>query len=127
MSIKRRRQNGPHPTDVYVGNRLRKLRILKGVSQKDLAERLGISFQQIQKYERGSNRIGASRLWALGSALETPISYFFAGLEGKHDTRPANLEVDRETLELAASLHKANPAIARSVKELLKKLEEVLP
>jgi len=97
------------------------------VSQKDLAGQLGISFQQIQKYERGSNRIGASRLLALGCALETPVSYFFAGLEMKTDPHPANLEVDRETLELASSLHKTNPAIARSVKDLLKKLEEVLP
>jgi len=128
MVGKKNLQSGPHPTDIYVGDRLRKLRILRGVSQKSLAFNLGISFQQIQKYERGSNRIGASRLLALGTALETPVSYFFVGLERVVDPPQeiACLEFDRDTLELAAALQRANPTVARSVKEFLRNIEVAL-
>ncbi|RED54041.1 helix-turn-helix domain-containing protein [Aestuariispira insulae] len=73
-----------HPTDIYVGAKVREARMLKGFSQERLAERLGISFQQVQKYEKGSNRIGCSRLWDISVVLETPVTFFFNGLEGEH-------------------------------------------
>ena len=69
-----------HPTDVHVGGKVREARSLRGVSQEKLAERLGISFQQVQKYEKGQNRIGCSRLWDISQALEQPVAFFFAGL-----------------------------------------------
>lgn len=67
----------PHETDIWVGARARLRRLEMGMSQTVVAERLGITFQQIQKYEKGMNRIGASRLQALAQVLDVPISYFF--------------------------------------------------
>jgi transcriptional regulator with XRE-family HTH domain len=67
----------PNPVDVHVGNRLRQKRALMGMSQEKLAESIDLTFQQIQKYERGANRISASRLYQLSKILNVPISYFF--------------------------------------------------
>src|SRR5437868_7157320 len=67
----------PNPVDVHVGNRLRLRRTLLGLSQQKVGEALGLTFQQVQKYERGANRIGASRLWDLSGVLDCPISFFF--------------------------------------------------
>lgn len=69
----------PHPVDVYVGNRLRARRRILGMSQIELSKKIGITFQQLQKYENASNRISASRLYDLANALGTDISYFFDG------------------------------------------------
>ena len=67
----------PNATDVYVGSKVRMRRKMLGLSQEKLGERLGITFQQIQKYEKGTNRVGASRLQAMAQALDVPISFFF--------------------------------------------------
>jgi transcriptional regulator with XRE-family HTH domain len=67
----------PNPIDVHVGKRLRLRRTLLGMSQERLGERLGLTFQQVQKYERGANRIGSSRLFELGQILDVPVSFFF--------------------------------------------------
>ncbi len=67
----------PNKTDVYVGGKVRMRRKMLGMSQEKLGEQLGITFQQVQKYEKGANRIGASRLQAISQILEMPISYFF--------------------------------------------------
>ncbi|OLP59127.1 transcriptional regulator [Xaviernesmea oryzae] len=69
--------NAPNAIDVYVGSRLKARRVLLGMSQTVLGERLGITFQQIQKYEKGVNRMGASRLQAASEILGVPVSYFF--------------------------------------------------
>jgi DNA-binding XRE family transcriptional regulator len=71
----------PSAIDVHLGRRLRRRRRLLGLTQQQLAVQVGVRFQQIQKYECGANRLGAARLWALAEALETPISYFYDGLE----------------------------------------------
>ncbi|ABS65220.1 transcriptional regulator, XRE family [Parvibaculum lavamentivorans DS-1] len=71
----------PNPIDVHVGGRVRMRRMLIGMSQEKLGESLGLTFQQVQKYEKGSNRIGASRLYQIGSVLGVPIEYFFEGVE----------------------------------------------
>lgn len=68
---------GPNPVDVHVGGRVRLRRTLLGMSQERLAEAIGLTFQQVQKYERGANRIGASRLFDLSRVLDVPVSYFF--------------------------------------------------
>ncbi len=73
--------NTPHPIDTHVGGRVRMRRKLLGVSQEKLADSLGLTFQQIQKYERGSNRISASKLYEIGKALDAPVSFFFEGLD----------------------------------------------
>ena len=69
-----------HPTDKHVGSRIRALRGLRGMSQTALGEEIGVTFQQVQKYENGRNRIGASRLWQISRALDVPVSSFFDGL-----------------------------------------------
>ncbi len=71
------RESGPSPIDVHVGSRIRLRRTLLGMSQERLGEALGLTFQQVQKYERGVNRVGASRLFDLSRVLDVPISFFF--------------------------------------------------
>jgi transcriptional regulator with XRE-family HTH domain len=73
-----------NPVDVHIGQRLRHRRWLAGMTQQNLAEAVGIRFQQIQKYESGANRISAARLWILANALGVPVSYFYGGM---HDQR----------------------------------------
>jgi transcriptional regulator with XRE-family HTH domain len=70
----------PDPIDVHVGRRLRERRAVLGLSQERLGDLLGITFQQIQKYERGSNRIGSSRLFQLGKVMGVPVAFFFEGV-----------------------------------------------
>jgi len=67
----------PNPIDVHVGSRVRLRRTLLGLSQEKLGEAIGLTFQQVQKYERGANRIGASRLWELSAVLDVPVQFFF--------------------------------------------------
>lgn len=75
----------PNPTDMHVGSRIRLRRNMLGMSQEKLGENLGITFQQIQKYEKGTNRVGASRLQAIASVLGVPAAFFFENLPG-HDS-----------------------------------------
>ena len=73
-------RDGPNPVDVHVGARVRERRLSLGISQAKLGEYLRLTFQQIQKYERGVNRLSASKLWALSNFFEVPIEWFFDGL-----------------------------------------------
>jgi transcriptional regulator with XRE-family HTH domain len=77
-----------HPIDVHVGRRLRMLRKARGMSQEALAAEGQITFQQVQKYERGTNRLSASMLWTFAKALEVEPGYFFEGLERDRDAVP---------------------------------------
>lgn len=74
----------PNPTDIHVGSRIRLRRNMMGMSQEKLGENLGITFQQIQKYEKGTNRVGASRLQAIASIMGVPVAFFFEDVPG-HD------------------------------------------
>ena len=77
-----RTPNGqPNPIDVHVGNRIRLRRTLLGYSQEKMAALLGLTFQQVQKYERGTNRVGASRLWDIGNVLDVPVSFFYEDMD----------------------------------------------
>ncbi len=69
-----------NPVDVHVGSRIRMRRQILKMSQEKLGDQLGVTFQQVQKYERGANRVGASRLWRLSQVLDVPIAFFFEGL-----------------------------------------------
>ncbi len=69
----------PNPTDKYVGSRVRMRRIMLGMSQEKLGEALGLTFQQVQKYEKGTNRIGASRIQKISDILQVPVSFLFEG------------------------------------------------
>jgi transcriptional regulator with XRE-family HTH domain len=83
-----------HPVDVHVGRKLKQIRTMRRLSQTDVAKELDLSFQQIQKYEIGSNRIAASRLYELSRILDVPTSYFFEGLEAdKTGDRDPSLEI----------------------------------
>ena len=81
-----------HSVDTHVGKRFREKRILCGLSQAELAKELGVTFQQIQKYEKGSNRLSASRLYGASRIFEEPVSYFFAGLPGQKGFQESNLD-----------------------------------
>lgn len=128
----------PNPVDVHVGNRVRLRRTLLGMSQERLGEALGLTFQQVQKYERGANRIGASRLWDLSRVLDVPMSYFFEEMDDdtvRHSpmiiaqvpSEPHLPEADpmsrRETLELVRAYYRIDePLIRKRVFELTKAL-----
>ena len=132
----------PNPIDVHVGRRLRLRRTLLGMSQERLAHLLGLTFQQIQKYERGVNRIGSSRLYELGQILDVPISFFFddmadggraphALMPGLAEDAPGfafdgprELQLDkRETLELVRAYNRiTDPAVRKRLFELAKAL-----
>ena len=73
----------PHPVDIHVGKRVKEIRTIRGLTQSNIADLLGISFQQLQKYETGANRISASRMFELSKLLEISPSFFFEGLEGE--------------------------------------------
>ena len=88
----------PDPIDVHVGGQIRTRRLLLGMNQEELAQRLGLTFQQVQKYESGANRVSASRLWEIAAILKMPIGYFFPADQGQH--RP-NEQLQRpESIEL---------------------------
>jgi transcriptional regulator with XRE-family HTH domain len=129
----------PHPVDTHVGQKVRQRRMLVGMSQEKLASALGLTFQQVQKYERGANRISASKLHEVARTLKVPISYFFEGLDpvseaaantpapGLGESAQAGFEVHnlerRETLELIRAYYRINdPAVRRRVYELIKSI-----
>ncbi|WP_425091950.1 helix-turn-helix domain-containing protein [Tropicimonas sp. S265A] len=99
-----------HPVDVHVGKRIRHRRWMVGMTQQQLAERVGIKFQQIQKYETGMNRVSASRLWEISAALKVQPSFFFEGIGNDAEANtvpdlPGDLLSDKEALELVRSYY----------------------
>lgn len=121
----------PHPIDVHVGQRVRQRRTLLGMSQERLASGVGLTFQQIQKYERGKNRIGSSRLYEFAKILGVPVSYFFEGMPEEiasdasaDDQTPAGDVLSRrETLDLVRAYYRIpDEAIRRRLGELVRSL-----
>ena len=113
-------KDGPHPVDIQVGRRARERRTLAGMSQTAVAERLGLTFQQLQKYERGHNRISASKLYELANIFDVPVSYFYEGMEAGKDA-PSRDETltKRETLELVRAYYAiSDPAVRDSIRKL---------
>ncbi|ESR25874.1 helix-turn-helix domain-containing protein [Lutibaculum baratangense] len=91
-------QKAPNPIDIHVGGRVRLRRMLMGISQEKLAEHLGITFQQVQKYEKGTNRISASKLWEAAQVLGVPVSFFYGEMAETGQPSPAGLaEADGDT------------------------------
>jgi transcriptional regulator with XRE-family HTH domain len=107
-----------HPTDVTVGKNVRALRERRGVSQENLARTLGISFQQVQKYEKGANRIAVSRLVHIAVALDTPVDVLFAGVPEARltDAAASQGEIDR--------LHKENDKLSAAIRAVRLALDE---
>ncbi|MDB6455072.1 helix-turn-helix domain-containing protein [Falsirhodobacter sp. 20TX0035] len=114
-----------HPVDVHVGKRIRHRRWTIGTTQQQLAEGVGIKFQQIQKYETGANRVSASRLWDIANVLDVPISYFFEGLNGASDTPSRDMMADREALELVRVYYAIPEAQRRRLFDLARVLSDV--
>lgn len=137
-------KEGPDPVDVHVGTRIRLRRTLMGMTQEGLAEAVGLTFQQVQKYERGANRVSASRLFHLSRVLDVPIAFFYddlpehlAGMHGDgHRTHAAGGFAERqdgfgtdealnrrETLELVRAYYRiTEPAVRKRVFELVKSM-----
>jgi transcriptional regulator with XRE-family HTH domain len=117
-----------HPVDVHVGKRIRHRRWMIGTTQQQLADKVGIKFQQIQKYETGMNRVSASRLWDIAGALDVTIDFFFEGLgELPVSVRrdgPTDILSDREALELLRSYYAIPENQRRRLFELARVLSE---
>ena len=136
------REGRPSPIDVHVGSRIRLRRTLLGMSQERLGEALGLTFQQVQKYERGVNRVGASRLFDLSRVLDVPISFFFddmpdsvaaaygqtpgkrfAGFAERQEGFGDDTLNRRETLELVRAYYRiTDPAVRKRVFDLIKSM-----
>ncbi|TRD23597.1 helix-turn-helix domain-containing protein [Palleronia caenipelagi] len=116
-----------HPVDVHVGSRVRQRRWMTGMTQQQLAEKVGIKFQQIQKYETGMNRISASRLWDIAAALDVPVAFFFEGLDDKQGDAEETKDIfaEREALELVRSYYAIPEAQRRRLFDLAKVLSDV--
>ncbi|MEE9272791.1 MAG: helix-turn-helix transcriptional regulator [Robiginitomaculum sp.] len=123
----------PNPVDIHVGTRVRLRRLLLKMSQEKLGNALGVTFQQVQKYERGSNRVGASRLWKMAQVMEVPVGFFYEGLGenapsaefAEGDQTPIVYDfinsTDGVSLAMAVSKIK-NKAIRRQILELARSL-----
>lgn len=120
-----------HPVDVHVGKRIRHRRWLVGKTQQQLAEQVGIKFQQIQKYETGANRVSASRLWDIAEALDVPVSFFFEGIGEPMQDKPAGSSIpadlmgDKEALDLVRSYYAIPENQRRRLFELARVLSNV--
>jgi transcriptional regulator with XRE-family HTH domain len=120
-----------HPVDVHVGKRIRHRRWTLGTTQQQLADRVGIKFQQIQKYETGANRVSASRLWDIATALNVPVSFFFEGMDNQIQpdlavgpNMPDDILSDREALELLRSYYAIPEAQRRRLFDLARVLSD---
>jgi transcriptional regulator with XRE-family HTH domain len=123
----------PHPVDRHVGLHIRMRRKSLGMSQEVLAEAIGVTFQQVQKYERGANRVSASRLWEIAQALGTPVSDFYDGLDSALGDDPQGFmhaEVQAflltaDGIELAGCVTRIRrPGVRRKLLELVKVLAD---
>lgn len=129
----------PNPVDVHVGARIRQRRTLLGMSQQKLGQAIGLTFQQVQKYERGTNRVGSSRMFELARVLDVPVSYFFEEMgadvaaRGRQHSFGSMVESDdagspdpltkRETLELVRAYYKiTDPKVRKRLFEMTKAL-----
>jgi len=132
----------PNPVDVHVGSRVRYRRMIIGMSQEKLGEKMNLTFQQIQKYEKGTNRIGASRLFQLSKILDVPVGYFFedafssasssSAHHGLHEPEQEGFLLDflntREGLDLNKAFAKiSDPKVRRRVIDLVRALSEEKP
>ena len=133
----RKTRGKPNAVDIHVGNRVRQRRTLMGLSQERLASALDLTFQQVQKYERGANRIGAGRLYELARALEVPVTFFFDEMgDGQQDVTggvaedaPSPYQADpmtqRETLLLVRAYYAIpDTAVRRRMLDLMRSMAD---
>lgn len=115
-----------HEVDAHVGTRIRHRRWLIGMTQQQLADQVGIKFQQIQKYETGANRVSASRLWEIARALGVQISFFFEGVDeaGVTVTDDDDILTNKEALQLIRAYYTMPEAQRRQIFELARVLSD---
>lgn len=114
-----------HPVDAHVGKRIRQRRWMLGMTQQQLADRVGIKFQQIQKYETGMNRVSASRLFDISNVMEVPVAFFFEGLENSEaQTAAGDLLGDKEALDLVRAYYSIPEAQRRRLFDLARVLSD---
>lgn len=135
--------SGPNPVDVYVGKRLRFGRTMQGMSQEAIGESIGVTFQQIQKYERGVNCIRAGKLFELAKVLHVPVNFFFEGFGGGeqqdageryaipgaadsgNDTFDMELTSSRDSIELMRAFHRiTDPQLRARVVDLVRAMAD---
>ena len=119
MTIKK-----PNPIDVYVGRKLREARILNGLSQTALAEMIGITFQQLQKYEKAHNRVSCSRLYDIGRVLGVPVQAFFAGAGSSAGVPDIGKSAQPEIFDLVDEYSRLSPALRKSIAKTAKSLAD---
>ncbi|WP_347138486.1 helix-turn-helix transcriptional regulator [Paracoccus sp. SSK6] len=115
-----------HGVDVHVGKRIRHRRWMIGMTQQQLADKVGIKFQQIQKYETGMNRVSASRLWDIARAVDVPVSFFFEGLHESDmpEEVAGDILADKEALQLVRAYYTMPVAQRRQIFELARVLSD---
>jgi transcriptional regulator with XRE-family HTH domain len=120
----RRSLPGPTKVDIHVGERVTQLRLWQGLTQKQLGDRLGLTFQQVQKYERGVNRIVASRLLTLATIFDVPIGFFFDGLPGVTPSASPleHKKPNAETLRVVEAYYRLSRRKRRAVIEFVKRI-----
>lgn len=133
----RAKKDTPHPVDVFVGNKVKNRRLMLGLSQDDLAKSCGITFQQVQKYERGTNRISISRLAEISSALKTQLEYFTEGCsrllpggkqaaKGFSDTKQASFEPEAMSRDVAELVRAYQSISEAKLKKQLLEMAKVM-
>ncbi len=144
-SLKQDAQSDIHPLDLHVGNRLRLRRLRQNLTQEKLANLVGLTFQQVQKYEHGSNRISASRLYEIATALQVPVSYFYEDLpsdipsfegmaeqgqaliDGQAELSEADMS-SRETADLVRAYYRiTDPKKRKKVLDLIRAMADETP
>jgi transcriptional regulator with XRE-family HTH domain len=145
MALKSFSIDAPHPVDVHVGRRIRQRRSLLGMPQEKLADFSGVTFQQVQKYESGKNRVSASRLYEFAKLLEVPVGYFFEGLDvipgatsfglsdqdqdgfSNNNELPPSIMQDSDALELVRTYYSLkDPNLRRELLKFLKQMAATL-
>ena len=114
----------PNPVDVHVGKKIREARILQGMSQTALADQIGITFQQLQKYENAANRVSCSRLYEIGRVLGMPVQAFFTGAGSSTGVPDIEEPAGRETLNLVNDYSRLSPALRKCVAKTAKSLAD---
>lgn len=131
IKYRARTENGdPDPIDIHVGMRLRSRRTFLGFSQGELAKAVNLTFQQVQKYENGHNRISASRLFHIAKFLGVPVSFFFEGFDSAHPATEflvdrIDPETKRETLEMMRNYHRIHDPEVRNGLHIL--IQSLIP
>lgn len=116
----------PHQIDLIIGANLRRIRLLRGLSQEALASKLGLTFQQLQKYEKGINRVSACKLWELSILLDAPLEDLFLGAEGAKSLNGGTpkkgrlLDLRKDEIDLIRLLRELPPSVTARFRDLLK-------